>query len=150
VISAALASVGGFRYFAQAEIVHLPPLSRLLDIGNMLRLVKNWALGMKLTLLGVAAFAVQVAPAWATMPLLDEKPPMRTDEACWAWADQQAKDEEVASMWGVLDDGNSDRAIAVRRLGDDCLGKPKPDIVGFGSSAGFDRDYCRHHPRQKI
>jgi hypothetical protein len=42
VISAALASVGGVRYFAEAEIVHLPPLSRLLHIGNMLRLVKNW------------------------------------------------------------------------------------------------------------
>jgi hypothetical protein len=41
-------------------------------------------------------------------------------------------------------------AVAVRRLADDCLGKPKPEIVGFGSSAGFDRDYCRHHPRQKI
>jgi hypothetical protein len=35
-------------------------------------------------------------------------------------------------------------------LADDCLGKPKPEIVGFGSSAGFDRDYCRHHPRQKM
>ena len=44
---------------------------------------------------------------------------------------------------GILDDGNSDRAVAVRRLADDCLGKPKPEIVGFGSSAGFDRDYCR-------
>jgi hypothetical protein len=49
---------------------------------------------------------------------------------------------------GILDDGNSDRAVAVRRLADDCLGKPKPDIVGFGSSTGFDKDYCRHHSRQ--
>jgi hypothetical protein len=73
------------------------------------------ALGMKMTLLGVAAFAAQVAPAWATMPLLGEKPPMRTDEACWAWADQQAKDEEIAFMWGILDDGNTDHAVAVRR-----------------------------------
>ena len=105
---------------------------------------------MKMFLLGVAAFAAQIAPAWATMPLLDEKPPTRTDEACWAWADQQAKDDEIASMWGILDDGNTDRAVAVRRLADDCLGKPKPEIVGFGSSAGFDRDYCRHHPHQKI
>jgi hypothetical protein len=105
---------------------------------------------MKMTLLGVAAFAAHVAPAWATMPLLGEKPPMRTDEACSAWANQQAKDDEIAFMWGILDDGNTDRAVAVRRLADDCLGKPKPEIVGFGSSAGFDRDYCRHHPRQKI
>jgi hypothetical protein len=47
-----------------------------------------------------------------TMPLLGEKPPMRTDEVCWAWADQQAKDEEIAFMWGILDVGNSDRAVA--------------------------------------
>jgi hypothetical protein len=102
---------------------------------------------MKMTLLGVAAFAAHVAPAWATMPLLGEKPPMRTDEACWAWADQQAKDDETAFMWGILDDGNTDRAVAVRRLADDCLGQPKPEIVGFGSSAGFDRDYCRSTPK---
>jgi hypothetical protein len=32
------------------------------------------------------------------MPLLGEKPPMRTDEACWACADQQGKDDEIAFM----------------------------------------------------
>lgn len=105
---------------------------------------------MKRTLIAIATLAAMAVPAWATMPLLGEKPPIRTDAACWAWAEEQAKDEEVAFMWGILDDGNSDRAVAVRRLADDCLGKPKPEIVGIGSSAGFDRDYCRRHPRQKI
>jgi hypothetical protein len=105
---------------------------------------------MAKTLLTLAALAAMAVPAWATMPLLSEKPTMRTDAACWTWAEEQAKDEEVAYMWGILDDGNSDRAVAVRRLADDCLGKPKPEIVGFGSSAGFDRDYCHRHPRQKI
>jgi hypothetical protein len=102
------------------------------------------------TLLTLAVLAALAVPAWATMPLLSDKPTMRTDAACWAWAEEQAKDEEVASMWGILDDGNSDRAVAVKRLADDCIGKPKPEIVGFGSSAGFDGDYCRHHHHQKI
>ncbi|HEY1863548.1 MAG TPA: hypothetical protein VGG77_07640 [Roseiarcus sp.] len=102
------------------------------------------------TWLTLAALAAMTVPARATMPLLSEKPTMRTDAACWAWAEEQAKDEEVAYMWGILDDGNSDRAVAVRRLADECLGKPKPEIVGFGSSAGFDRDYCRRHNHQKI
>ncbi len=105
---------------------------------------------MKKALAFLASLAATAVPAWATMPPLGEKPTIRTDSACWAWAEEQAKDEDVAFMWGILDDGNSDRAIAVRRLADDCVGKPKPEIVGFGSSAGFDRDYCHRHPRQKI
>jgi len=105
---------------------------------------------MKETLLTIIALAAMVVPSWATMPLLGEMPSKRTDEACWAWVDQQAKDDDVAFMWGVLDDGDTDRAVAARRLFDDCLDKPKPEIVGFGSSAGFDRDYCSRHSRQTI
>lgn len=105
---------------------------------------------MKKTLLALATLATIAVPAWATMPLLDDMPSRRTDEACWAWAEQQAENEDVAFMWGTLDDGNTDRAVAKRRLADHCLGKPKPEIVGFGSSVGFDQDYCRRHPRQKI
>ena len=81
------------------------------------------------------------------MPMLGDMPSRRTDEACWAWAEQQAKDNEIAIMWGLLEDGNVDRAVAARRLCDDCLGRPKPEIVGFGSSAGYDMAYCRRHPR---
>lgn len=72
---------------------------------------------MEKTFLALATLAAMAVPAWATMPPLGEKPPMRTDAACWAWAEEQAKDEEVAFMWGILDDGNSDRAVAVRAAG---------------------------------
>ena len=53
-------------------------------------------------------------------------------------------------MWGVLDDGNYDPAVAVRRLADVCVGKPQPEIVGVGSSMGYYETYCRSHPRQQI
>ena len=59
---------------------------------------------MEKTLLALATLAAMAVPAWATMPLLGEKPPIRTDAACWAWAEEQAKDEEVAFMWGILDE----------------------------------------------
>ena len=65
-------------------------------------------------------------------------------------AEQQAKDDDIAEMWGILDSGWSDRAIAARRLSDNCLGKPQPEIVGLGSSAGFDTAYCRRHPGQGV
>jgi len=71
-------------------------------------------------------------PAWEMMPLLGEKPSMRTDAACWAWAEEQAKDDEVASMWGILDDGNSDPAVAVRRLARISHAGGQLD-VGFGA-----------------
>ena len=88
--------------------------------------------------------------AEATMPVLDEMPRVRTDQACWAWAGQQIYHEDVAAMWGVLDDGNYDPAVAVRRLADICVGKPKPEIVGVGSSIGYYNNYCQNHRRQKI
>jgi len=88
--------------------------------------------------------------AAATMPRLDEMPPVRTDGACWAWAGKQIYHEDVAIMWGILDDGNYDPAVAVRRLADVCVGKEQPEIVGVGSSAGYYRVYCQNHPRQKI
>jgi hypothetical protein len=76
--------------------------------------------------------------AHATMPRLDELPPVPTDQACRAWAAEQIYHEDVAVMWGVLNDGSYDPAVAVKRLADNCLGKPKPEIVGVGSSAGYD------------
>ena len=105
---------------------------------------------MRTLLLAAVTLAALTRPAWATMPLLGEKPTTRTDEACWAWAKEQAKDNEVAFMWGLREDGSAERAIAERRLADDCVGKPKPDIVGVGSSAGYDRNYRRGHRGQPI
>jgi hypothetical protein len=86
----------------------------------------------------------------ATMPILDDMPPVRTDKTCWEWADREAADADVTQMWGILEDGSSDRAIAVRRLAENCEGKPKPEIMGVGSSAGYDEFYCRKHSQQKI
>jgi hypothetical protein len=102
------------------------------------------------TICVVVVLALVPFAAGATMPRLDEMPPVRTDEACWAWASEQIYHEDVAIMWGVLDDGNYDPAVAVRRLADVCLGREQPEIVGFGSSAGYYRTYCQNHPRQKI
>ena len=85
------------------------------------------------------------------MPRLGEMPDRRTDSNCWKWAEEQVKsDDEIPIMWGRRDDGSSETAIAVRRLADYCTGKSIPDIVGFGSSVGFDRDYCQRHPTHKV
>ena len=99
-----------------------------------------------------ALVALVPLAADATMPVLDEMPPVRTDQTCWAWATKEAArtDDDIAEMWGMLDDGNYDPAVAVRRLADNCIGKPKPEIVGVGSSIGYYNTYCRHHPRQTI
>ena len=102
------------------------------------------------TFLALAILAATTVRAWATMPPLGEKPSVRTDAACWAWADEQAKDEDIAEMWGVLDTDESDHAVAVRRLFDECLGRPRPEIVGFRSSTEFDIEYCSRHSSQKI
>ncbi len=72
------------------------------------------------------AVILALAPlaAEATMPVLDEMPRVRTDQACWAWAGQQIYHEDVAAMWGVLDDGNYDPAVS--RVG---LQRPSPSNV---------------------
>jgi hypothetical protein len=98
------------------------------------------------------AFILALVPlaADATMPVLDEMPPVRTDQACWTWAGDQIYHQDIAAMWGVLDDGNYDPAVAVRRLADVCIGKSKPEIVGVGSSIGYYNAYCENHRRQRI
>jgi hypothetical protein len=74
---------------------------------------------MEKTLLALATLAAVAVPAWATMPLLGEKP-IRTDAACWAWAKEQAKDEEVAFMWGIrerIGQSKADQKARGRYLG---------------------------------
>ena len=94
---------------------------------------------------------VPAAPASATMPALGEMPSRRTDDACWSWAERQiAGDEDVATMWGLRETGDSDPRVAARRLSDYCVGKPVPEIVYFYSSAGTADAYCRSHTREKI
>jgi hypothetical protein len=53
-------------------------------------------------------------------------------------------------MWGVQETGKSSPDLAQNRLLGYCLGEPTPEIVGFGSSAGFDKEYCRRHPSAGI
>lgn len=53
-------------------------------------------------------------------------------------------------MWGIQESGNSSRDIALLRLALSCLGDKTPEIVGFGSSAGFDATYCKKHRSAQI
>jgi hypothetical protein len=71
---------------------------------------------MRKLLLLTIFFLMFPVEAWSTMPMLTEMPHKRTDENCWAWAEKQAGDEEVATMWGILDTGNFDPEVAVKRL----------------------------------
>jgi hypothetical protein len=97
------------------------------------------------------ALTAASVPALATMPSLSDPPKTRTPQACKAWARHEAfVNEDAREMWGTLDTGETDPKVAVDRLTDDCLGKPVPDIVYFGSSAGFAETYCQKHKQQKI
>jgi hypothetical protein len=98
-----------------------------------------------------AAAAIGIASATtahATMPPLTAEPQPATPDACRAWAERQS--EDAIQMWGQSEDGTWLREIAFQRLTDICLGKEPPEIVFFGSSAGFDATYCQKHPKQKI
>jgi hypothetical protein len=86
--------------------------------------------------------------AHATGPELTPTTKPSTPEACKAWAAKQ--DSDAFYMWGQQKNGWSSRQIALRRLILFCLGHRPPEIVNFGSSAGFDQTYCHKHPRFKI
>ena len=81
--------------------------------------------------------------ALATMPLLSDEPSSRTPATCQTWAGKQ--DEEALEMWGVMKDGGTSRDVGVMRLTLTCLGDEQPEIVGFGSSAGYDESFCAKH-----
>jgi hypothetical protein len=53
-------------------------------------------------------------------------------------------------MWGIKQDGTSSDSEAVSRLTRWCLSKKMPEIVGFGSSVGFDQAYCNKYPAIKL
>jgi Sel1 repeat len=94
-----------------------------------------------LTLFGISA-------ARATMPPLKPKPQTLSLAACKQWAAKQ--DQDAIEMWGIQENGTSSRAIAVDRLARSCLGQRPPEIVGFGSSVGFNDAYCKKYPKFKI
>jgi hypothetical protein len=85
---------------------------------------------------------------YATVPMLTEQPTPASSVACKEWAARQ--DDEALEMWGIQEDGQSSRTVGINRLASYCMGLPKPEIVGFGSSAGFDRDYCKRHKKQDL
>lgn len=84
----------------------------------------------------------------ASMPSLSDKPVSITPVACSRWASDQSA--EALSMWGIQSDGTTSELVAIDRLAKVCLGNPKPEIVGFGYSAGFNADYCKKHRSEKI
>src|SRR5262245_36268905 len=96
-----------------------------------------------LILLILALVVLGQRHAQATMPLLTEEPRPPSLAGCLKWAEGQ--NEDALEMWGIQDSGKASRDIAVLRLALSCLGDKKPEIVGFGSSIGFDLVYCRKH-----
>lgn len=109
----------------------------------------RWSCGMLPRLSAILTFALLIASsAHATAPELTPTPKPPTSEACKAWAAKQ--DSDAIYMWGRRKNGESSREIALQRLTLSCLGHRPPEIVNFGSSAGFDEAYCRKHSRFKI
>lgn len=98
------------------------------------------------SIVGVAAlFATN---AFATMPPLTDMPNGKSVAVCLQWAKEQ--DEDSLYMWGTQDSGANSQAVAIDRLARYCIDGSQPEIVGFGSSAGFDEAYCRKHSRSAI
>ena len=97
-------------------------------------------------LLVVAALASTCAQA--NMPTLTPKPRSPSPALCQKWAANQ--DEEALYMWGMQESGGSSNKVAVSRLASFCLGRKSPEIVGFGSSVGFDDNFCDKHRSAKI
>ncbi len=102
------------------------------------------------TLVGPLAVATWIGAtsARATMPMLNDTPRQRSPVTCKDWAAGQ--DDDALEMWGIQESGSSSRDVAIDRLTRFCLGKKSPDIVGFGSSAGFDEAYCENHKKAAI
>jgi len=99
---------------------------------------------------GFAAVITLCMPlvGFAAMPALMPKPAPISLKACQQWAAEQ--DDDAKWMWGIQDSGNHSGDIAVARLTMHCLGETVPDIVGFGSSVGFDTHYCDDHSQARI
>ena len=100
------------------------------------------------TITTILSLACLAFTAFASMPELSRFLRARTDGACREWATNQGEDARYA--WGMQEDGSSSLKSATARLRDECRGFAKPEIVGFGSSAGFDEAYCARHPGFRI
>ena len=100
------------------------------------------------TALVALALVGSVTVATATMEPLTPLPAQVSGEVCRAWAANQSDD--ATYRWGMMDSGESSKDLAAARLTASCLGDPKPEIVGLGSSVGFDRAYCQRHPKAGV
>lgn len=87
-------------------------------------------------------------PAYPSMPNLTPKPAQATPATCTEWATQQ--DEDTLNIWGMTASGDYSKGEALQRLIDSCLGRPIPEIVGWGSSVGFSDSYCDRHAGEQI
>ena len=96
----------------------------------------------------LCAAALIASDAFATMTPLTDMPSGKSVEACHQWATGQ--DEDNIDIWGMQDSGMNSQAVAVDRLARFCIDGSKPEIVGFGSSVGFDGIYCRKHSSATI
>ncbi len=95
-------------------------------------------------------FVVHYSSALATMPSLTEEPSKKTEKSCKKWALAQKNSDDAYYLWGIMPDGKSSDEVAYARLFNYCLTGERPEIVGFGSSAGFDQLYCENHKDQQI
>ena len=85
----------------------------------------------------------------ATMPQLTDTPQPPTFQACSDWASKQSDD--AIDMWGIQEDGSpSSHDKGKSRLLSSCLGDHVPDVVGYGSSVGFNDEFCASHQSLKI
>lgn len=98
--------------------------------------------------MGGMALGLLSGPALASMPVLTASPNPATSATCTHWAIEQ--DEDTLYMWGATESGESSKAEAIQRLIGSCMGRKIPDIVGWGSSVGFDEAYCKKHARAAI
>jgi hypothetical protein len=106
-----------------------------------MRIVLNTAL------ICLAALPLWPTVSYATMPLLTQTPQRPLMEACKDWAANQ--NPETIEIWGIEETGEYSADAGRGRLMRFCLGGPRPEIVGFGSSVEFDDAYCSH-PDQRI
>lgn len=88
--------------------------------------------------------------ALATMPTLTDEPAHKTVRTCKLWAKAQRAQSDAYEMWGILSDGETADEVAYLRLFAYCLTGDTAEIVGFGSSAGFNESYCQKHSDQPI
>jgi hypothetical protein len=98
--------------------------------------------------IGLTFCVLSGASAHATMPTLTERPNPASPTTCREWA--AAQDSEALEMWGIQEDGKFSQSVGINRLASFCMGQPQPEIVGFGSSEGFDREYCYKHKEQDL